>query len=127
MFVIVFLLKPYLTKCALKTLFNKTYNKLKHYLNNFYKYFNFKLVSFYRTVILLCLFSIPINYIYFFLLIILLLQNILLLYMSISAKELKVLNHVWNLLTIWFFFNNPQGLNKERYCTYYLNVLFLGA
>lgn len=100
MFVIVFLLKPYLTKCALKTLFNKTYNKLKHYLNNFYKYFNFKLVSFYRTVILLCLFSIPMNYIYFFLLIILLLQNILLLYMSISAKELKVLNHVGNLLTI---------------------------
>lgn len=37
-----FKLKPYLAKYSFKTLFNKTYIKLNHYLNNYYKYFNFK-------------------------------------------------------------------------------------
>lgn len=37
-----FKLKPYLAKYSFKTLFNKTYIKLNHYLNSYYKYFNFK-------------------------------------------------------------------------------------
>lgn len=123
MFVIVFLLKPYLTKCALKTLFNKTYKKLKHYLSNFYKYLIFKLVSFYQTVILLCLFSISMNYIYFFYWLFCFYKIFYFLYMSISGKELKVLNHVGNLLTIWFFYYSTRF--KQRKVLYIIFKCFV--
>lgn len=114
MFVIVFLLKPYLTKCALKTLFNKTYKKLKPYLSNFYKYFIFKLVSFYQTVILLCLFSIPMNYIYFFLLIILLLQNILLFIYEYIRQRIKSFKSCWEFINYLIFFYYSTRFKQRK-------------